>query len=113
MISRHTCQALRLLADASVFSALADPTRRQIIDWLVEESSGTATGFAERLTISRQAVARHLQELGAAGIVISEKSGRETRFSLQTQPLVDAAAWLDQRADAWDRTLARLKLHLE
>ncbi len=101
------------MVDTPVFSALADPTRRQIVDWLVEEGSGTATGFADRLTISRQAVARHLQELGSAGLVISEKSGREMRFTLQTEALVDAAAWLDQRAEAWDRTLIRLRSHLE
>lgn len=101
------------MADTSVFSALGDPTRRQIVDWLVEEGSGTATGFAGRLPMSRQAVARHLQELEAADIVTSEKTGRETRFTLQTQAFSDASSWLDQRAEAWDQTLGRLKLHLK
>ena len=100
------------MADTSVFAALADPTRRQLVDWLAEEGSGTATGFANRLPMTRQAVARHLQELELAEIVASEKSGRETRFTLQSQALVDASLWLDRRADAWDRTLARLKVHL-
>ena len=66
-----------------MFAALADPTRRQLVDWLAEEGSGTATGFANRLPMTRQAVARHLQELELAEIVASEKSGRETRFTLQ------------------------------
>lgn len=96
-----------------VFAALADPTRRQLIDWLAEEGRGTATGFAARLTISRQAVARHLQELENAGIAESVRSGRETHFSLRGDALVDAAGWLEARAAVWDRTLGRLKRHVE
>ena len=101
------------LGDPDVFSALADPTRRQLVDWLAEEGSGTATRFAGRLPMSRQAVARHLQELEKAGVVRSERSGRETKFRLETEPLSDAAEWLGARATAWDRTLARLREHVE
>ncbi|MEE8406678.1 MAG: metalloregulator ArsR/SmtB family transcription factor [Acidimicrobiia bacterium] len=100
------------MADSDVFSALGDPTRRQLVDWLAEEGSGTATRFAERLPISRQAVARHLQELEKAGVVDSTRFGRETRFVLRPEPLTRAAGWLDARAAAWDRTLARLEEHL-
>lgn len=98
---------------ADVFAALADPTRRQLVDWLVEEGSGTATEFAGRLPISRQAVARHLRELEGAGVVESARSGRETLFNLRGEALVDAAEWLEARAAAWDRTLDRLKRHVE
>lgn len=101
------------MVDSDVFSALGDPTRRQLIDWLAEEGSGTATGFAQRLSISRQAVARHFHELENAGIVESFRSGRETRFTLQTEPLSAAAIWLEQRSRAWDKTLKRLEQHLE
>ncbi|MFV1961787.1 MAG: ArsR/SmtB family transcription factor [Acidimicrobiia bacterium] len=101
------------LTDADVFSALADPTRRQLVDWLAEEGNGTATRFAERLPMSRQAVARHLQELEKAGLVDSSRSGRETRFVLRPEPLTAAVGWLEARTGAWDRTLARLKDHLE
>jgi DNA-binding transcriptional ArsR family regulator len=98
---------------ADVFAALADSTRRQLVDWLAEEGSGTATGFAARLPISRQAVARHLQELEGAGVVVSTRSGRETLFSLRVESLADAAEWLEARAVAWDRTLDRLKRRVE
>jgi predicted ArsR family transcriptional regulator len=84
-----------------------------LVDWLAEEGSGTATRFAERLPISRQAVARHLQELEKAGMVDSFRSGRETKFTLQTEALARAASWLDQRSRAWDRALKRLEQHLE
>ncbi|MGB7861636.1 MAG: winged helix-turn-helix domain-containing protein [Acidimicrobiia bacterium] len=101
------------MPDTSVFAALGDPTRRRIVDWLSEEGVGTATQFAGRLPITRQAVAKHLNELARAGIVTSSKSGRETRFSLQPALLVEASNWLEQRAAAWDRTLGRLKQHVE
>jgi DNA-binding transcriptional ArsR family regulator len=98
---------------SGVFAALSDPTRRLLVEWLSAEESGTATGFAARLPISRQAVARHLQELEHAGLVRSERVGRETRFSLETEPLTEAAGWLEQRTEVWDSTLGRLKRHLE
>ena len=101
------------LPEPGVFAALADPTRRQLIDWLTTEESGTATGFAERLPMSRQAVARHLRELEDAGIVESTRSGRETRYSLVTAPLDDAATWLAARARTWDRSLGRLREQIE
>jgi DNA-binding transcriptional ArsR family regulator len=101
------------LLESSVFGALSDPTRRTIVDWLAVEESGTATGFADRLPMSRQAVARHLVELEKAGIVVPRRSGRETRFSLRVEPLSDAADWLVSRASLWDRSLGRLKRQLE
>jgi len=97
------------LADPDVFIALADPTRRQLIEWLSSEGSGTATSFAERLPMSRQAVARHLKELEAAGVVSGTKQGRETRFTLRTESFDEASDWLAQRTAAWDRTLGRLR----
>ncbi len=98
---------------ADVFAALGDPTRRQIVDWLAAEGSGTATVFAERLPISRQAVSKHLKELEDAGVVESTRLGRETRFSLVSHSLEDAAGWLESRAKAWDATLDRLTRHIE
>ena len=95
-----------------VFSALSDPTRRQIVDWLVVEDSGTATGFAKRLPISRQAVARHLTELEQAGVVESVRVGRETRYTLLPDSLVETSNWLLERARLWDRALGRLEGHL-
>lgn len=101
------------MVSTEVFAALSDPTRRRLVEWLSNEESGTATGFADRLPMSRQAVARHLQELERAGLVGSERVGRETRFSLNTEPLTQAAAWLERRSQAWDETLGRLKRHVE
>lgn len=101
------------MPENEVFAALADPTRRQLVDWLSREGSGTATAFAARLPMSRQAVAKHLKELESAGLVVARKQGRETRFSLNAGALSDASDWLERRAIAWDRTLQRLREHLE
>ncbi len=100
-------------APEDVFAALSDPVRRQLVDWLTAEENGTATGFAARLPISRQAVAKHLRELERAGVIRSERAGRETRFSLVPDRLTVASRWLSDRADRWDRTLGRLVRHLE
>ena len=96
-----------------VFAALADPTRRQIVDWLAAGGNGTATEFAARLPISRQAVVKHLAELAQAGIIIGAKRGREMRYRLQPRVLSAAADWLTDRADRWDQALHRLARHVE
>ncbi len=103
---------MRIAAPEKVFSALADPTRQQLIDWLVAEETGTATEFAARLPISRQAVARHLSELEVAGLVRSARLGKELRYSLDPRPLVDAMQWLAVRADQWDTKLGNLAKYL-
>jgi DNA-binding transcriptional ArsR family regulator len=90
-----------------VFAALSDPTRRQLLEWL-DDDVGTATAFAERLPISRQAVAKHLSELSAAGLVSFRKKGRETLFSVDNDGLAPASEWLAQRAAVWEQRLTRL-----
>ena len=92
-----------------VFSALSDPTRRQILEWLDGGVPGTATELADRLPISRQAVTKHLKELEVAGLLISEKSGRETRYSVTGHGLDTAARWIADRSAAWDDRLERLR----
>lgn len=96
-----------------VFAALSDPTRQQLVEWLSVEANGTATEFARRLPISRQAVARHLSELAAAGLVSSTRVGRETRYSLNTETMQEAIDWLSDRARRWDAALDRLQKHLK
>jgi len=96
-----------------VFAALGDPTRSQIVDWLDEGGSGTATEFAARLPISRQAVTRHLKELEEVGLIVGTKHGREMRYQLQPRVLRESAGWLEARADRWEHALHRLADHLD
>jgi DNA-binding transcriptional ArsR family regulator len=92
----------------ALFSALADPTRRQVVRSLAREPAVTASGLAGELPMSRQAIAKHLQALERAGLVAPRREGRETRYRLTPEPLTDAIAWMEDVGARWDRSLARL-----
>lgn len=93
----------------AVFSALSDPTRRQMFDRLVSEGPATATLLARDLPISRQAVVKHLQVLEGAGLVEREPVGRETRFKAVPDPLTDVREWIDRVGETWEQRLGRLR----
>jgi DNA-binding transcriptional ArsR family regulator len=103
------------LEDAAtrVFTALADPTRRSVLESVSGRGLATATVVAEGLTISRQAVLKHLTVLADAGLVESSRSGREVRFRVRPQPLRHTASWLASRADSWDHQLSALRSEAE
>ena len=94
---------------AAVFACLADDSRRDVLDVLVRDGRASASAVARDVQISRQAVAKHLGLLAEAGLVTSERAGREVLYTVQPQPLQDAARWLDRSAASWDRRLAALK----
>lgn len=100
-------------AAGAVFSALADPTRRFVVQSMADGGPVTATELAERLPISRQAVAKHLTALGDAGLVTGAKEGRETRYRLTPEPLTEAMAWMAEVGQRWDRRLDSLRRHVE
>ncbi|HEV8654261.1 MAG TPA: metalloregulator ArsR/SmtB family transcription factor [Candidatus Limnocylindria bacterium] len=95
-----------------VFSALADPTRRQLVSWLAVRPS-TATELARRLPISRQAVAKHLDVLDEARLIARERSGRDVRYSLDAERLARASEWLAAVSARWEARLQRLKRYVE
>ncbi|HWF23260.1 MAG TPA: metalloregulator ArsR/SmtB family transcription factor [Acidimicrobiales bacterium] len=92
-----------------VFAALADPTRRQLLDQLATEGPLTATALAEHYPMSRQAVAKHITALAGAGLVVGERSGREVRYRVAGPGLGDAASWLADVETRWDRRLDALQ----
>ena len=98
-------------ADA-VFTALADPTRRHLIEALASRPA-SATALAGELPISRQAVAKHLAGLRAAQLVSVERAGREALYSLDPKPLGDAAEWIARVGGEWDARLAGLRRALD
>jgi len=98
-------------ADA-VFAALADPTRRAVIRTLAE-GPHTATEIAGRLPVTRQAVAKHLVALDQAGLVTSERAGREVRYRLTPRPMTEAMSWMADVGAEWDVRLERLRRHLK
>jgi DNA-binding transcriptional ArsR family regulator len=93
----------------SVLTALADPTRRQMLDLLSARGQATATTLAGGLPISRQAVVKHLTVLDAAGLVGSVKVGREVRYAVRPEALDATARWMAALASDWDRRLAKIK----
>jgi DNA-binding transcriptional ArsR family regulator len=99
-------------ADA-VFAALADGTRRGILQTVAERGPVTATALAGQMSITRQAIARHLALLRQAGLVQADRSGRETRFTASPAPLRDLAAWAETTGRRWDDRLTRLRRHVE
>jgi DNA-binding transcriptional ArsR family regulator len=93
----------------SVLVALADPTRRQLLDLLAAQGEATATALAARLPVSRQAVVKHLAVLHAAGLVSGRRVGREVRYAVRPAALNATARWMAALAADWDRRLANIK----
>jgi DNA-binding transcriptional ArsR family regulator len=96
----------------AVFAALADPTRRHLIEALASRPA-SATSLAADLPISRQAVAKHLAGLRAARLVNVERAGREALYTLDPSPLSDAAEWMARVGGEWDTRLADLRRALD
>jgi DNA-binding transcriptional ArsR family regulator len=97
-------------ADAvgEVLAALADPTRRQLLDRLAVAGAASATALAREVPVTRQAVTQHLAVLDAAGLVRPRRAGREVRYALLPDRLTEAAAWMNALAARWDDRLARI-----
>ncbi|WP_163507226.1 ArsR/SmtB family transcription factor [Fodinicola acaciae] len=96
-----------------IFAALADPTRRRLLELLEASPDSSATTLAARLPVTRQAVVQHLTVLGGAGLVASRKVGRQVLFTVQPYALGIAASWLTARTRAWQRSLQALKYAAE
>lgn len=92
-----------------VFVALADPTRRQVLDVLASRGEATATTLGAQLPVSRQAVVKHLAVLHRAGLVTGRRQGREMRYTVRPDRLDATARWLAKLAGRWDRRLSTIK----
>jgi DNA-binding transcriptional ArsR family regulator len=97
----------------AVFDALADPTRRRVVETLARGDTVTASGLANQLPITRQAVAKHLSALRGADLVSASRIGRETHYKLRPQPLDEAAHWIQMVSAEWDGRLDALRRSLE
>ncbi|WP_051267028.1 ArsR/SmtB family transcription factor [Nakamurella lactea] len=95
--------------DDDLWSAVGDPTRRRMLDLLLADGSGTATGLSDRLPVTRQAVAKHLAVLDRVGLVHAAPVGREKRYQVDQAQLARAVAQLAAVGDAWDGRLRRIK----
>jgi DNA-binding transcriptional ArsR family regulator len=111
------CCILRFVPNQSVeldrvFQALADPTRRAVLQRL---SSGTApvTQLAEPFDMALPSFLQHLKVLEGCGLVRSQKSGRIRTYQISPEPLKAAEGWMSEQRALWDRRLDRLDRYLE
>ncbi|CAH1059610.1 ArsR/SmtB family transcription factor [Paenibacillus pseudetheri] len=95
-----------------VFQAIADPTRRSLLKLLANKEMSIAS-ISECYPISRTAVSKHLQVLSDAQLVSSQKVGRETRYKLQPEPLLELQDWLAFFEQYWANKLLALKEYVE
>ena len=96
----------------TVFLALADPTRRAILERLaLGEASGTE--LARPFSISVPAISKHLRVLEHADLILHRKDGRTHRFRLAARPLKDAATWLEHYRHFWEEQLDSLDTYLQ
>jgi DNA-binding transcriptional ArsR family regulator len=96
-------------ADDLLWSAIADPSRRRVLDLLVRAGESSASALAEHVPFSRQAVSKHLAILQAAGLIARRKEGREVLYGVVAERLDQATRALADQAHQWDRRLARIK----
>lgn len=98
-------------ADA-VFFALSDPTRRDVMKHLNERGAQSASDLATTMPVSRQAIAKHLQALADAGLVRSQREGRELMYHLTPEPMTAAMSWMADVGARWDDRLGKLRHYL-
>ena len=92
-----------------LLSAVADPTRRRVLDLLLDRGEASATALAGELPVTRQAVAKHLAVLNRAGLVEGRRRGREVRHAIRPQRLGAATRSMAQVAAEWDGRLLAIK----
>jgi DNA-binding transcriptional ArsR family regulator len=98
----------------SVFKALADPTRRELLDELFRQDGQSLTALEERLPMTRFGVMKHLRVLEEAGLVVTRKRGREKLHFLNPVPIrLIYDRWVSKYQEPWAAGLAELKTDLE
>jgi len=107
----HTTAKRR--SHAPVFAALGDETRLSLVARLSNGQPHSISQLTEGFKLTRQAVTKHLRVLEGAGIVHGVRTGRESRFKFDPDPIKEIKAYLDQVSDQWDQALARLKSFVE
>lgn len=100
-------------AHAPVFAALGDETRLAIVGRLSGGAPRSIAELTEGSRLTRQAITKHLRVLEDAGLVRSSREGREHRFQLEPDPLLEAKAYLDRISSEWDDALSRLRAFVE
>ena len=96
----------------TAFAALADPSRREILD-LLRDGERSVNDLVGRLRLSQPGVSKHLKVLRDAGLVAVRPEGRRRWYGLRAQPLAEVDAWLEPYRAYWSGRLDALERHLE
>ena len=96
----------------AAFSALADPTRRAVLD-LLRAGTRPAGEIARAFPVSRPAISKHLRILRRAHLVEERREGRHRMYQLNPEPLKAVNSWLEQYRSFWSASLANLKSYVE
>ena len=94
------------------FKAIADPTRRAVLDYLLGAPHGV-NELAGKFEVSRPAISKHLRVLLQARLVRARWEGRERIYEIEPRPLAEVDNWLQEYRSALRRSLTRLKAHIE
>jgi DNA-binding transcriptional ArsR family regulator len=111
MVTHDDCK-LRSKGLGRVLKAIADPNRRQILDMLAKQDLPVGR-IADRFSMSRPAVMKHLRVLRSANLVSVRRSGRERIQCLNARPLASVETWLSRFEAFWDHSLEKLKRQVE
>ena len=97
-----------------VFQAIADPTRRAILDLLAAQPQPlTLNGIAEHFEISRPAISKQVKILAECGLVVVREQGRERYCEVRVEKLSEVSSWVEQYRVAWEQRLDRLGEYLD
>jgi DNA-binding transcriptional ArsR family regulator len=110
---RSGSKAVKLKAQVPVFAALADETRLSLVVKLSHGHAHSISELTEGSNLTRQAITKHLRVLEKAGMVNNVRSGRESLFELNPQPIEGIREYLDFVSEQWDQALSRLKRFVE
>jgi DNA-binding transcriptional ArsR family regulator len=98
---------------APVFAALGDPTRLRIVMRLCDAGPQSIVRLTDGTDVTRQAITKHLLALEAAGVVRSEREGRERLWAIEPAKLVTASRYLERISKRWDERIERLRAFVE
>lgn len=99
-------------AAAPVFAALGDPTRLALLSRLCDGQSQSIVQLTQGTGLSRQGVKKHLTVMEHAGIVTSNRVGRESQFTVRPETLAETSQYLARASQQWSNAIDRLKQHL-
>ena len=102
----------RIASSTDVFNAVADPTRRAILDRL-RRGPAPVNELASGFRVSRPAISKHLRVLKSARLVREKKEGRQRIYQLEPERIQEVAKWAEEYRRFWHQNITSLKRHLE